>query len=629
MKIHIDFETRSEVDIWKSGAWAYSAHPSTSVLCMAYAIGENPVQVILRPKEMPEDLLKNIGETFTAHNSFFEQSIWKNVLGWTKVRWECTMAKACTYGLPKSLAKIPPALGLDVRKDESGRRIMLRMSKPRTPTKNNSDTWYESDEDFKLLAEYCKQDVEVERAIDNHLEDLSPLEYKVWQLDQTINFRGVQVDIDLVDRAIQLIQQNEEFQKTELYAVSGEELTDPRKVRQTLLYLQDGGLEIDNLQKETIEQALKIEELPDDIRRVLEIRQELSMSSTAKFKAIKNSAIDSRIRDLFVYHSASTGRWGGKLVQLQNLPRGTVEITEEHIHDIKTLNFNDFNLKYNSISRVLSSAVRGCFIAKPKHKLLVVDYASIESRVVLWLARDKESLGKYDEGCDFYLDMAEKIFNKPVTKEDKFERSVGKVAILGCAYGMGVEKFQNTCAGYGIEISVQLAQKTVHTYRATYKDIVTFWRNQEEAFRSAILKEELIPTFNHVDWGRDGDFILCQLPSGRFLRYHHANLKDGSIYYKTLNSFTKQYAETKTWGGKIVENITQAVARDVMAYAMLRLEDAGYPIVMTIHDELVCEVPDTKEYSLEKMIKIMVDLPQWAKGLPLHAEGWEGYRYRK
>jgi len=649
MKIHIDFETKSELNIWDVGAWAYSAHPSTEILCMAYAVDDDE-NIQLARKFTTNDaqnpytldallLASSRGDLLVAHNAFFEQCIWKNILvkrfGWPEVpieRWRCTMAKANVVGLPRSLEKAAKAIGLPIEKDTEGRRIMLKLCKPRNPTKSNPKKWHDDPEDFEKLYKYCMMDVAVERAIDKALPELNPVEQKVWFLDQKINMRGVKIDKDFIEAAIQLSEENRNELIERTIRISKGYLDGVSKRARVLRWCADQGVILPDYTKATVYDYANRSDTPTQVREVLNIRLQLGKTSIKKYNAMQASiGSGSRLRDTLMYHAAITGRWGGKLVQLQNLPRGNVKDTDEACGLVKLRDLDLLRMLYDDVSSLMSSCIRGAIIAKPEHTLFVADYSSIEVRVLLWLAGDEAGLKKYRDGEDLYVDMAKSIYLKnDISKE---ERALGKRTIVGCGYGMGVDRFWETCKITGLNIGRHLAEVAVYAYHKQYQLVLKFWREMGAIIRSVILSKKTA-YHSKFQFSIVKNFLIITLPSGRNLFYHKPKITEQGISYMSVHSQTKQYEETRSWGSKFVENVTQAVARDIMAWAMLRLEKSGASVILTVHDEIIVEAytRNDNEYSTELMALMLTTitaLPEWAKGCPIGAEGWFGRRYKK
>jgi DNA polymerase len=636
-KVHIDFESRSRVDIWETGAWVYATSPSTELLCLAYAIDDGPVTIIRHddiftyPLSDPFEELRNLANAkdtlFYAHNALFEQLIWRfklqdrfNVPRLPISRWRCTAAKALSVGLPKSLAEAAMALGTSHKKDTRGRTVMLRLCKPK-----NDGEFEEDPKLFEELEAYCAQDVETERDIDLALPELSPHEQYVWFEDQLINMRGVAVDQNALAKIQALIVMEEQRLKKRVFELSGGKLDGVSRRLAVLEYLAKRKVVLPDFTKVTVENAIKEGKIPNDVLEILRVRQQLGLTSIAKYAALEYAQCeDGRLRDTFVYHTATTGRWGGKLVQLQNLPKGSFS-SDLGVEMIMEYDYEMLLDMYPNIMELLSACVRGMFVSAPGHDLIVADYSAIEARVLMWFCDEERAVKMFREGKDISVDMAQKIGQGA-------PRQLGKQAILACGYGMGSSKFQATCKTYNIEVPEDLATKAVGSYRAAYPKVVRTWYDQERAAIHAVSKGGKV-TCGKVIWEKRGDFLWCKLPSGRELAYHKPEIKvqedaQPRLTYMTTDSMTKKYMRKDTYGGKIIENIIQATARDILAEALLGAEKKGYPPVMHVHDEIVVEVPEgfgsTTEFE-----SIICTVPDWAIGCPINAEAWKGKRYRK
>lgn len=644
--IYIDFETRSEADIRRVGAWKYAEDPSTRPLCMAYAIDDSPVQLWLPTEKFPDDLQKALseGQLVEAHNAFFERAIWHNVMvpkyDWPPMphdRWACSAARAAAHAIPRSLQDAGTVMKITHQKDTAGKAIMLKMAKKRKlkhEPKDPKDWWHEDPEDYETLYEYCKDDVRAERSLSEKLAHLNPKERVIWLLDQKINERGVRVDEKAVTGAISIIEEYRQKFNLETEKITNGFLDSVMQVTKLMEWLYSQNSDMPNVNKDTVSKMLESDKLPEDVRKILEIRQQLSKTSTAKYMKIQDSICsDGRLRDLLMYHGASTGRWTGKMVQPQNFPRNTFEGDfEELFKTISTGSLETFEAKYPDVMRTLSSTIRGIFIPSQGNTFYGGDYSAIEARVVLWLADDDRGLKLFAEGQDLYVDMAKDIFG--TESIDQKQRFLGKQCILGCGYGMGHVKFQATCASYGVEVPLELAETAIKSYRSKYHSITRLWKKQEKAALFAVETGKFVAEKPLV-WSKEGEFLFCRLPSGRRIAFHNPRIEQtntpwgevkDSLVYDSINSVNRQWAETRTYGGKIVENVVQGIARDVMAEAMYRCEKAGYQVVLSVHDELLTEKADG---SVEEFENIMSHVPQWAKGMPISVEGWEGKRYLK
>lgn len=648
--IFIDFETRSEADLKVVGPWAYANHPSTEVLVLGYADEDMDVasmspiikQDSLFSKAPEWECPVGADDIVVAHNAGFERAIWDRVLvkrfGWPEIpieRWICTAAMAAYNGLPRSLEASAKAAGLDVEKDMVGSRLMLKMCKPRPIWiwTGEGPKWHESPTDLERLASYCRQDVEVTRKLYSRLRPLSASERKVWIFDQRLNERGVAIDSELVSTAIDLADDHMAQASDRIYTLTDGAVKSPTEVSRILEWLANEGVELKDLTADTLAKELNVTD--GILYEVLKLRQEASKASVKKFRAMEARGEDNgRLRDMFVYHGAGPGRWSGSGPQGQNLKRPEFDrntIENIGIPLIKRRDAESINLLFGDVPTLLSSCLRSAFCAAPGHDLICADYSSIEACVLLWLAGDTDAVAKINQGKDLYVDMAARIYGKPIDEVTETERQLGKVAILGLGYGMGVKKFYNTCLAWGIQIDMALAERTVDLYRKTYASIVYMWRKIEQCAILAL--RNISESFNGIQFHVNQNAIMARLPSGRDISYAYPEVGENQfgkpcLTYTSTNAVTKKWERTDTYGGKLVENIVQGTARDILVDGMLAVEAAGYPVVLTVHDEAVAEVP--KEFgSLDEYIRLLCTSSPWARGCPIRAKGWRGERYGK
>lgn len=647
MSIHIDFETRSEIDIIKCGANRYARHPSTEVLCLGFSDHSEGVHINIPIHEPVCPITAEIeaGELIWAFNVGFERAIWRNIMvprfGWPDIpdhQWRCSAAKGASHALPRKLEDITKAMKLSHTKNLDGKKVMMKLSKPRKPTKNDPSKWSGTPEEFQKLYLYCMDDVKAELALSKRIRNLRPMELAVWQLDQKMNDRGIMVDVDLVQAAIEVGNEYKERLKKEFTERTQIEINKAVPQKKFLHWLNSNEVHAVDVQKGTIVDLLKDPLISENMRRVLEIKQELNKTSAAKYqKILMGVCKDRRLRDLLMYHGASTGRWAGKLVQPQNLPRNTLKNPQIAIDILKSRCLDAFELGFPDVMTTLSKMIRLSFIASPGKVMYGGDYAAIEARVVLWLAGDERGLTLYKEGKDLYKDLATSIYHVLYEQVTKDQRDMGKRGILGCGYGMGAKRFKDNCKEVAdLEITIDLAQTVIDTYREQYRPVVQLWYAQENAAMKAVISQKPVHC-GRVLWGCHDGFLYCRLPSGRCLSYYDPKIQNvetpwgdmkPALTFMGINAETKQWERQSTYGGKLVENITQAVARDLMAEAMLRAENAGYDMLLTIHDELLAERARGTG-SVKEFESIMADSPDWAIGLPIKAEGWSGERYLK
>lgn len=640
--LYIDFETRSYCDLTASGSWRYAQDPTTEILCMAYAFSDTEPKIVIG-SELPDIVALHIdmGGIVEAHNAMFERALWESICvkkyGWPEIKpeqWRCSAALCARWGVPRDLKTAPGALGLDQSKDAEGRAIMLQLCKPRK-TKDGL-AYVEDANKFERLYEYCLQDVQTEKAISKCFQQDFAFEQQVWALDQRINYRGVPIDRTAVENALELLAlYTDELDKEARKITGGLAISQRDKI---LAWASDKGVSLPSLTKEAVADCLTWVQ-DKEVKRILEIRAQYK-TSTAKYERLQSSMSEGdRIRDAFVYYGALTGRWSGRLAQFQNLPKGSVgaKDIDAVVDSVVKKDVDAINAHKTPPMEQLSSCLRGMVAAGPKTSLYVADFAAIEARAIAWLANCDLALNQFKKGEDLYVTMAAKIYKINAGEVTKDQRQLGKAAVLGAGYGMGHKTFYKTCASWGMQVSEQLAKSAITTYRSVYCEIRDLWRYTELAATNAI-RYGLPVNAGLVTWFTHNGNLHCKLPSGRSLTYRNAKLRavetlwggEGyEITYMGSKEKGAKWVPISTYGGKLVENITQAIARDLLAESMLRLEAAGYDIVMHIHDEVVCEVPDNANKSLGEYELIMSQIPAWAEGMPISVEGWVGKRFKK
>jgi DNA polymerase bacteriophage-type len=655
LKFHFDFETRSRSDLKKVGVYNYARDPSTETLCMAYALGDDPVCVTNDPAEMKTILTDVLvsGHTFAAHNAGFERLISAHILG-VRIpidRWDCTAARAARQALPRSLDGAAGALGLPVQKDREGHALMLRMCKPRRPRKGepmDGIFWFAEPEQRARLAAYCAADVEVERLLDGVLQPLTDDEREVWMLTERINDRGVPVDVEFANRARWVAHEVQASLNHQMRVITDQAVPSAQNVPRlrAWLYREFGVIGIvgedEDLNRAAIEALLTRDTLPDRARQALEIRLEAAKTSVVKYQALLDRASgDGVVRGNLVYHGASTGRWAGAGVQMQNMPRKVVKDFDDVADTVSELDGEAFRAKFPRPLDTLSQALRGTIRVRPETGRVLVwaDYASVEARGVAWLAGAEELVGLFATGGKVYEEMAGKIYNRRAADiaNPSVERHVGKTVILGCGYGMGKVKFRATCQLQGIPVDEALAGRAVAAYRDENPEIPALWRGLEHAALSAATSPSgEVYSYRCISFKRRGNWLLMRLPSGRVLYYRRPRVVGVAgpygvrdvLEYDAVNSLTKRWGPETTWGGKLTENAVQGMCRDLIARAMLAL-DKKYEVILSVHDEIIVIGGAKDPDIVEDVIRIMCDLPAWADGFPLSAEGKRGFRYGK
>lgn len=659
--LHLDFETRSAADLKAVGLDNYARDPSTDVLCMAFAFDDEPVELSAAPTEYitaTECLLTrhvSTGGLVYAHNAAFELAIWNNVLhkhfGWPELKPEqmrCTMAMAYAMGLPGSLDGAAAALGIEQRKDAKGARVMLQLAKPRKVIEHRPEhdgatgwiehVWWNDPAKLEILYAYCKQDVEVERALHKRMRELSDDEQSLWLLDQKINARGIQIDAEAIDAAIGLVTAEKARLDQAMRDITGNVVAGCTDVAQLTAWLRYKGVSLPGVAKADVT-ALLDGELPDDCRTALLLRQEAAKSSTAKLVAMRDRAgADGRMRGLFQYHGAATGRWAGRGPQPHNFPRPTILHEQDDIEDV-IAHFGEpeyLRVFYGDPMPLTADCMRGMIVAAPGHTLVCCDYSNIEGRVLAWLAGEKwklDAFRAYDAGTgpDLYLLAYAKGFRVSVDEAKPF-RQVGKVMELALGYGGGVGAFQTMARGYGVKVTDARADELKVAWRSAHTAVTGFWRDLERAAIRAV-QEGGIHRAGPIAFKVNGSFLWCQLPSKRLLCYPYPEIHEGKfggpmLTYMSVNGVTRKWERCDTYGGSLAENVTQAVARDILAAGLRNAEAVGFPVILHCHDEALAEVPEGT-LTLGQLRTAMCAMPAWAAGLPVAAEGWEGLRYRK
>ena len=704
IKVTVDFETRSRAKLKKVGAFEYSIDPSTIATCLGFKANNEEKNYLLPYSVMQTQWPKlaqylqakwlswvnDANVVFSAHNAFFEQCIYNNVLvarfDWPKIpitKWRCTAAKAAAVAIPRNLDGAGQVMKLTTQKSFEGHRIMLKLCKPTAAfvkwqkavqkyeskgydipneliAEQPNEFWFPetAPEDYQGLYKYCRIDVKTEELLDEALPDLIPFEQKLWFIDQKINLRGTAVDMKVVKKISSIMASETKILGKELDILTMGLVSSGNARNAILDFLTIEGIELPDLKAKTVDDFLKNGKVTGDAKKLLEIRRALSKASTAKYqKFLMCAAFDGRVRDLFLYHGASTGRWGGKNVQPQNFPRGIIKDIDEAIHQIETCALETLKLLYGeNLMPLFSSILRGMFIASPGKELFVEDYNAIETRVLWWLAGHEAGLNIFHEGRDPYKEMAKEIYKKSILEITDDERQVGKAAVLGCGYQMGGKKFVSSAWDvYRAKVNLDLAKIAVTAYRTLHFPVTELWENYQNACFFAVENPGKRYRVGPVKFIFKNSFLWVILPSGRSLAYKDATvewenviLKDDDgleikrfkakkLRYYAINHKAKKedchipgvkWTREATYGGKLVENIVQAVSRDILAEAIVRAEKSGFDVLMHSHDELVCEAAVNK-FTEDQYKKVMEQLPAWAEGLPLKSGGWKGLRYRK
>lgn len=648
--LHIDIETFSSVELKKSGLYKYVQSPDFEIILFAYAYDDEPVRVIdcLQGEVIPLSVLNDLQNPAVikmAHNAAFEfyalSKFYKTFLD----QWRCTMVQALYCGFPGSLAGVGEAMGFqeDKKKMGIGKTLIKYFCIPCAATKANGGRTRNyprhNMQKWELFKNYNYQDVVTEREIYHGLcqYPVPEEEWKNWQLDQMINIGGTAIDMELVEGALAVSDQIRDELSGKAKDLTG--LENPNSVAQLKKWVEDNsGLEIDSLNKATVAEILSGDPA-EGIREVLKIRRELGKTSVKKYEAMKTCVCeDGRVRGLLQFYGANrTGRFAGRLVQIQNLPKnflGTLDIAREFV---KHRQIEAVRMIYGNIPDTLSQLIRTAFVPGEGCHFCVADFSAIEARVLAWMAGEQWRLDVFRTHGKIYEASASAMFGVPIEtiakgQENYKLRAKGKVAELALGYGGGAHALV-AMGALNMGLTEEELPDIVKRWRASSRRIYDFWYAVERAAQEAIEYGVITTLPCGITISRDQNFMFIRLPSGRSLFYRDPQLAPGNygnkeILFMGLNQTNKKWGRINTWGGKLVENIIQAVSRDILCNAMKNLTRAGYKINFHIHDEVILEVPDDdKSKNLDDAIRRMCALPEWANGLPLNAAGFDNAHY--
>jgi DNA polymerase len=653
--LHRDFETRSQAVLKTVGAHRYAVDASTEVLCCAFAVDDEPALLWTPGDPIPAEVIEaanNPAWLVVAHNDAFETAIEHHVLapryGWPLVpldRHRCTMAAALAAGLPARLGALADTLELANRKDAAGERLMHQTSKPRRARKDEDPDqvhWFDDADRLDRLYHYCRQDVEVERELFERLPPLSPAEQALWDLSNRINQRGFCVDRGFAEAARRIAQAAAPEIDAELARITGGAATAIAQVARLLAWVQEQGCQLQKLDRKAIEKQLLDEEISTPVRRALELRRDGAQSAVKKLDALlARAGTDDRIRGAFRHHGAATGRWSGEGFQAQNLKRPAVDDLEAAITAVATGDYEHVRKLYPRPLSVVGDCSRSMIIAAPGHELIGADFGAIESRVLAWVAREDWKLDSYrrfdathDPRDEPYLATACAIFHKPAgtyTKQSP-ERSVGKTCDLAFGYSGGLAAWRKFEPDRFDDIEVE---KFKNEWRAAHPNIKLFWREIDRAAWTAVREHGRVVRCGPVAFRCFGALLQLKLPSGRKISYPNPRIKAEDEQHQSVvfsDNASGQFKDCRgglgAYGGLWAENVVSGIARDLLADAMLRIEAAGYPIVLHVHDEVVAEVPEDFG-SCDEFLRLMTRKPTWALDLPIAASAWRGPRYCK
>jgi DNA polymerase len=643
MNLSIDIETYSDVDLVKSGVYAYVDSPNFTILLFAYAFDDEETKIVdlACREQLPQNVLDALNDECvmkTAFNAMFERICLSRYLGinFLPVSWQCTAVQAAMLALPLSLEGVGEVLNIKRKKLKEGTDLIRYFSIPCKPTQANGgkrrNLPEHAPEKWEIFKNYCIRDVDAEREIRYKLRNfhVPDSEMELYRLDQEINDRGILVDLDLVARAVDCDLQYSNAATARAYELTG--LNNPNSVTQIKKWLSGHGFEVDSLDKKSVKSLLS--EADGEVLEVLKLRLLMAKTSIKKYEAIKRSVCsDGRVHGLLQFYGANrTGRWAGRLVQVQNLPQNHLPDLELARNLIKYSHYEDVELLFDSTPGVLSELIRTAFIPKPGTRFIVADFSAIEARVLAWLSKEKWRLDVFSSHGKIYEASASAMFGVPIEEISKGSplRQKGKIAELALGYGGSVGALTSMGA-LDMGLTEEELPILVNQWRRANPHITKFWWGVDAAAMEAV-REKKETIVGNITFSYNSGILFITLPSGRRLSYVKPKLdmnkfgREGLTYEGIGES--KKWLRIETYGPKLVENIVQATSRDLLALAMLRLRDRGFEIVMHVHDEVVLEVPKGHS-NIDEICGIMAEAPSWAADLPLNADGYECDFYKK
>ena len=641
--LEMDIESFSDVDLIKCGVYAYADSPAFEILLFAWSFdgGETQIIDLAQGEKLPaevEDAIFDVSVTKTAYNANFERTCLSKYFGRyiPPESWHCSAVQAAMLALPRSLEDVGRVLGLDEQKMKEGKELIRYFCIPCKPTKANGGRTRNlpchAPEKWELFKTYCKRDVDVEKSIRRKLHNfpIPESEMELYRLDQRINDRGVLVDMGLVEQAIACERLHKEVVTKRAYELTG--LENPNSVAQLKGWLGDKGMEAESLSKKAV--ADMIAETDGEVEELLRLRLLMAKTSVKKYEAMERSVCsDGRVHGMLMFCGANrTSRWSGKIVQIQNLPKNYIPDLELARDLVKQGRFEDIELLYDSTPNVLSELIRTAFIPKPGCRFVVADFSAIEARVLAWLSGEQWRLDVFTSHGKIYEASASSMFHVPMEEITKGSplRQKGKLAELGLGFG-GAAGALISMGALDMGLTEEELPPLVAAWRKANPHITQFWWDVDAAAIKAVTEKQKTKVGKIIFEYKSG-ILFITLPSGRRLSYVKPRMAVNrfgrdSLTYEGISE-NKKWSRIETYGPKLVENIVQGTARDLLAEAMLRVEKKGYPIVMHCHDEIIAEVPEGSG-SVDEMCEIMAIQPKWAEGLPLRADGYSCSFYQK
>ena len=672
---HVDIETFSESLLTKVGTYRYAEDPSTEVLCLMYAFGDEPVNCWIPDTFLPKELIRELrlwlaeyqpggqvhvgyrvpkrlrwhadrGGRFWAHNAMFERVVLNGPagrqIGFPKTlrkQWHCTAVQAAESGLPRDLGRCAKALKCEHQKNEDGRADMLRLSKPRRPSLHNpAERWWPDavPEKFLNLYKYCVDDVLTEREIHHDCKPITKNERRIYLLDQKINDRGWKVDLEGIENVQFLIAEYKQRIRKKMRQICGLSPTQYEKLAE---WIRAKGVDIPNLQAQTVADNLKRKDIPQEVRWVLRMMSLHNMKAPTKYTAMQSAVCsDGRLHGMFNFYGASTGRWSSVIVQLQNLFRPVIDDPEFAIELFSQREIDVIKMWFDkNPMKVFASCVRGMLVPGEGRDLLFADFSSIEARIVAWMADAVDKLKIFSTHGLVYEYTASKIWGHPLDldslkrfkKEHPDLRFLGKVSELAFGYQGGQAAGVKMAKDFGADLDAERADEVKWMWREANPEIVQMWENIKDAAIIAVQKPGTTQQCHRIAFRVMGDYLYMRLPSGRKLAYYKPQILHEELRYWGIDTYTRQWSLCKTYGGKLLQNAAEGIARDLLTAGMFNLyRTKRYPILGTVHDEVITE-PKEGVGSVAEVEALMTKPLRWAKGLPVKAVGERTKRYKK
>lgn len=652
MKLSLDYETYCELNLKKVGLHKYVNHSSFEVICLSWAIDQEDPLLWLPWEPVPERLMAALTHPevlIYAFNAGFERAVINRtykLMGMIKppsiVRYRCSMAIGCSYSYPQSLDNATQASGVAQKKDKRGQYLINKLCKPKKWSNSTPFTRWtpqNAPQDFADFYDYCKQDVRAERAFLNFLprQELSPTEQIIWQHTIIQNDRGVHCDFPLAQQVLSVIDDWKQDLLIELSELTDGVITTGGQTARMKNYAAEHGIEMPDFGAETVIKFLAMDSVPLNVKQVLRYRQLLSKTSTAKFtKMLDARCWDDTVKGNMFYWGAITGRYGARGLQIQNLPRRNEKDPTALINAFWD-GYEAVKAAFgNEIMSQASKLIRPCVISPPGEDLYVSDYSSIENRILHWCAGDEVTLEEFRQGLDQYKTFSADKYSIAYEAVTDQQRFYGKTAILGLGFQMGAGTYHATANSQGLVMSKEEATQTVSFYRNKYKLVKMLW---EKLYAAAVycVQTGRQTQYKLAKFAVVKDHLFMKLPNGRCLSYPQPRMIDDTmpwgevkevISFMGVNPYSKKWGRLKITPGRLTENLVQGAARDVVVQGALNVEKAGYKVIGSVHDEVISRAPEGFG-SMEEFNQLICDMPAWAEGLPLAAEGYIAKRYRK